>query len=128
LRSNPGEGPGNAWRQPEALNDVSEASRQSDGRRNQALVRSPQSTTLWAEVCQAGTVGRYTCDFVCRERKVVVEVDGGQHAESKSDAVRDRYLRERGYRVIRFWNNDVLSNLDGVRESLAAQLNEDAGP
>jgi very-short-patch-repair endonuclease len=48
------------------------------------------------------SIGRYTCDFVCREKKVVVEADGGQHAESKSDAVRDRYLREKGYRVIRF--------------------------
>jgi very-short-patch-repair endonuclease len=73
-------------------------------------------------------VGRYTCDFVCRERKFVVEVDGGQHAESKSDAVRDRYLREMGYRVVRFWNNDVLSNLDGVLESLVAQLSNGTGP
>ena len=59
-------------------------------------------------------IGRYICDFVCREEMVVIEVDGGQHLESKRDEVRDRYLAEEGYRVLRFWNNDVLSNIDGV--------------
>ena len=59
-------------------------------------------------------IGRYICDFVCREQRLVVEVDGGQHLESKRDEVRDGYLAEQGYRVMRFWNNDVLSNIDGV--------------
>lgn len=45
---------------------------------------------------------------------LVVEADGGQHLESKRDEERDRYLGERGYRVLRFWNNDVLSNIEGV--------------
>ena len=52
-------------------------------------------------------IGRYTCDFVCREKLVIIEVDGGQHAESKRDEVRDRYLAEHGYRILRYWNNDV---------------------
>ena len=69
-------------------------------------------------------IGRYICDFVCREKLVVIEVDGGQHADSKQDEVRDRYLREQGYRVLRFWNNDVLSNLDGVLEVIAAEFGE----
>jgi very-short-patch-repair endonuclease len=56
-------------------------------------------------------IGRYICDFVCREKLVVIEVDGGQHSESVRDEVRDRYLRAQGYRVMRFWNNDVLSNM-----------------
>lgn len=59
-------------------------------------------------------VGRYICDFVCRDRMIVVEADGGQHLESKRDEVRDRYLGEQGYRVLRFWNNDVLLNIEGV--------------
>ncbi len=59
-------------------------------------------------------VGHYICDFVCRDRCLVIEVDGGQHLESKRDEIRDRYLTEQGYRVLRFWNNDVLSNIDGV--------------
>jgi very-short-patch-repair endonuclease len=45
---------------------------------------------------------------------LIIEVDGGQHAESARDAVRDRYLRNEGYRLLRFWNNDVLSNIEGV--------------
>jgi very-short-patch-repair endonuclease len=59
-------------------------------------------------------IGPYICDFVCRQRKLVVEVDGGQHAESASDAARDKFLAEQDYRVLRFWNNEVLSNIEGV--------------
>lgn len=56
----------------------------------------------------------YICDFVCRERSLIIEVDGGQHNESATDAIRDRRLMDAGYRVVRFWNNDVLGNIDGV--------------
>ncbi|WP_084580777.1 endonuclease domain-containing protein [Sphingomonas azotifigens] len=57
----------------------------------------------------------YVCDFVARSLKLVVEVDGGQHAVNAADDVqRTRYLEAKGYRVLRFWNNDVLGNLDGV--------------
>jgi len=57
----------------------------------------------------------YVCDFVARRLKLVVEVDGGQHAvNAAEDARRTRYLEAKGYRVLRFWNNDVLANLDGV--------------
>ena len=67
-------------------------------------------------------IGRYICDFVCRERQIVIELDGGQHAESSTDAVRDRYLTAEGYRVLRFWNNDVLGNLDGVLTTIQSEL------
>jgi very-short-patch-repair endonuclease len=69
-------------------------------------------------------IGRYICDFVCREKLVVIEVDGGQHSESVRDEVRDRYLRAEGYRVMRFWNNDVLSNIDGVLTVIDEGLRE----
>jgi len=59
-------------------------------------------------------VGPYICDFVCREQRLVIEVDGGQHADSVADKMRDRWLVSHNYRVMRFWNNDVLSNIDGV--------------
>jgi very-short-patch-repair endonuclease len=59
-------------------------------------------------------IGPYTCDFVCREHRLVIEVDGGQHAESIRDKVRDRWLASHNYRVMRFWNNDVLKNTEGV--------------
>src|SRR5690242_13265404 len=53
-------------------------------------------------------IGPYVADFVCREQRLVVELDGGQHATDKRDAMRDDWLRQHGYRVLRFWNNDVL--------------------
>ena len=67
-------------------------------------------------------IGGYVCDFVCRERLLIVEVDGGQHNESATDAIRDRRLVEDGYRVLRFWNNDVLGNLEGVLTTIQAEL------
>jgi very-short-patch-repair endonuclease len=69
-------------------------------------------------------IGPYTVDFVCRERRLIVEVDGGQHAESQRDAVRDKWLADRNYRVMRFWNNDVTRNLAGVLEAIATALAE----
>jgi very-short-patch-repair endonuclease len=66
----------------------------------------------------------YVCDFVCRERRLVVEVDGGQHSESAADVIRDRRLGEEGYRVLRFWNNDVLGNIEGVLVTIQAELLE----
>ena len=67
-------------------------------------------------------VGPFICDFLCRERKLVVEVDGGQHAESARDAKRTAFLEAEGYRVIRFWNNDVLENVEGVLQVIAEAL------
>jgi very-short-patch-repair endonuclease len=67
-------------------------------------------------------IDNYICDFVCRERLLVIEVDGGQHNESAADAIRDRRLNEAGYRVLRFWNNDVLGNIDGVLEVIQTAL------
>ena len=64
----------------------------------------------------------YICDFVCREKCLVLEVDGGQHSESAADAIRDRRLSEEGYRVLRFWNNDVLGNIEGVLTTIQAEL------
>ena len=69
-------------------------------------------------------IGRYICDFVCREKLIVIEVDGGQHLESVRDEVRDRSLRAQGYRVMRFWNNDVLSNIEGVLTVINEALQE----
>jgi very-short-patch-repair endonuclease len=58
--------------------------------------------------------GPYILDFVCFERRLVIEVDGGQHNGSASDEVRDAWLRAERFRVLRVWNNEVLTNLDGV--------------
>ena len=62
-------------------------------------------------------VGRYIVDFVCMETMLVVELDGGQHAEQTDyDEHRTQYLQSMGYRVLRFWNNDVLANIESVLE------------
>jgi len=68
-------------------------------------------------------IGPYVVDFLCRDRNLIVEVDGGQHAESESDQVRAAYLASEGYRVLRFWNSDVLGNIDGVLQEILASLN-----
>jgi len=68
-------------------------------------------------------IGRYIVDFICFEKKLIVEVDGGQHAENADDKTRDQWLNERGYRVLRFWNNEVLENREGVLEKIVMFLN-----
>jgi len=73
-------------------------------------------------------IGPYICDFVARSAKLVVELDGGQHGEAvEYDEARTRFLVSRGYRVIRFWNNDVFRNLDGVVLTILAALSPPAG-
>jgi very-short-patch-repair endonuclease len=64
----------------------------------------------------------YVCDFVCRERLLIVEVDGRQHSDSAADVIRDRRLAENDYEVLRFWNNDVLGNLEGVLVTIQSKL------
>ena len=64
-------------------------------------------------------VGRYVVDFVCHGAMLIVEVDGGQHAmESHRDATRTMDLEAAGFRVLRFWNNEVLQNTDGVLQEI----------
>ena len=67
-------------------------------------------------------IGPYTVDFICREARLVIEVDGGQHADNRHDVVRDQWLTNHNYRILRFWNNDVLSNVAGVLETIATAL------
>ncbi len=60
-------------------------------------------------------IGPFICDFVSRGARLVIEVDGGQHAvNAERDAQRTQFIEAQGYRVIRFWNNDVLGNVEGV--------------
>ena len=60
-------------------------------------------------------IGSYIADFVCMSARLIIEVDGGQHATNTNfDEQRTNFLNQQGYAVIRFWNNEVLQNLDGV--------------
>ncbi|HEX5237687.1 MAG TPA: DUF559 domain-containing protein [Sphingomicrobium sp.] len=67
-------------------------------------------------------IAPYIVDFACLERLLIIEADGGQHADSISDPQRDAYLRRKGFRVLRFWNNDVIENAAGVFEMISAAL------
>jgi very-short-patch-repair endonuclease len=69
----------------------------------------------------------YIIDFVCFEAKLIVEVDGSQHAESDRDAARDRHFEAAGFRVLRFWNDDVLTALDGVCMAILREAQGRAG-
>jgi very-short-patch-repair endonuclease len=67
-------------------------------------------------------IGPYTVDFICRECRLIIEVDGGQHADNARDI--DKWLADHNYRILRFWNNDVSRNLAGVLEAIVTALAE----
>ncbi len=68
-------------------------------------------------------MGPYILDFVCMESKLVIELDGGQHAEQADyDAARTDFLKSQGYRVLRFWNNELLANEQGVLTTIVNEL------
>jgi very-short-patch-repair endonuclease len=67
-------------------------------------------------------VGPFICDFLCREKGLVVELDGGQHADSFKDGRRTAYLQSHELTVLRFWNNDVLANIGGVLATILSEL------
>jgi very-short-patch-repair endonuclease len=73
-------------------------------------------------------IGPYIADFLCFESRLILEVDGGQHAESVRDVERENWLVRNEFRVLRYWNNDVLQNLEGVLTSLAEQLDRTPHP
>lgn len=65
----------------------------------------------------------YIVDFVCRERMLIIELDGGQHSEQiEYDLERTHFLAGKGYRVLRFWNNEVFTNIEGVLEIILQAL------
>jgi len=85
---------------------------------------TPTEAKLWSRIRndQLGVtfrrqhaIGKYIPDFVCIQKKLIIELDGSQHLEQEGyDEERTKYLEALGYKVIRFWNNDVTNNIDGV--------------
>jgi very-short-patch-repair endonuclease len=74
-------------------------------------------------------LGDYVADFICHAARLVVEVDGGQHADREAvDLERTHWLESQGFRVLRFWNNDVLANIEGVMQVLEKELRADPFP
>lgn len=70
-------------------------------------------------------IGEYIVDFLCKDNKLIIKLDGGQHNEEvnrKNDLKRTEYLEKQGYRVLRFWNNEVWNNIEGVCEVIKKEL------
>ena len=68
-------------------------------------------------------IGPYIADFLCYEARLIIEADGGQHASSPYDANRDAWLKHEGFAILRFWNNDLLTNAEGVASTILTTLN-----
>ena len=67
-------------------------------------------------------VGPYVLDFACLECKLLIEADGGQHADSVADLRRTAWLEKRGWTILRFWNNEILNNIEGVAEIISREM------
>ncbi|HEX5510061.1 MAG TPA: endonuclease domain-containing protein [Pseudolabrys sp.] len=67
-------------------------------------------------------IGPYIVDFVSFQHSLIVEVDGGQHSENRADHIRDQWLRSQGFRILRFWNNDVLKRTELVLGEVSRML------
>jgi len=75
------------------------------------------------------SLGNFIVDFVCLEARLIIEVDGGQHADEKyGDAKRDTWLKSQNFHVLRYWNNQVLNELDAVLEDITRALDAASPP
>ena len=96
---------------------------------------TPQEKILWQilrnhnfygyEIRRQSLIGNYIVDFVCRKKKIIIEIDGGQHNEPENieyDKKRTEYLEQKGYKIIRFWNNDINDNISGVYKKLQQEF------
>jgi crossover junction endodeoxyribonuclease RuvC len=109
---------------------------QRDFARALRIDQTDVETRLWARLRNRQLDGHkfrrqepilgYVADFVCREKALIIELDGGQHAEAKRDAIRDRMLQQAGFRVLRFWNNELIENLDGVLSHIRTALDAES--
>ncbi|TGQ50848.1 endonuclease domain-containing protein [Mesorhizobium sp. M1C.F.Ca.ET.193.01.1.1] len=71
-------------------------------------------------------IGRFVADFLCAKARLIIEIDGSQHADSLRDQARDAALKARGFRVLRFWNDDVLKDLDAVCDTIIAYVRDES--
>ena len=103
--------------------------RDEHAERNAKVLRrrlTEQEALLWyhirhdipAKFRRQEPIGRYICDFVCYEHRLIVEIDGSQHVESLHDKYRDRWLRSQGFRIIRFWNDEVTHHSDDALDAI----------
>lgn len=94
---------------------------------------TPQEKKLWA-ILQNNQLGfkfrrqfavdnKYIADFICLEKRLIVELDGGQHNQSFTDTIRTFYLEEQNFKLIRFWNNEITNNINGCVDYIIKELN-----
>lgn len=95
---------------------------------------TPQERALWRllsryrpKFTRQLSIAPYVADLACREARLIVEIDGSQHMESKSDPTRTRFLQQEGWTVIRFWNSEVNENPEGVAEAILLKAAECLG-
>lgn len=110
--------------------------------RNARFLRANQTDAearIWSHLRNRGlgnarfrrqiAIDPYIVDFICTDHMLIVEIDGGQHAyQIEYDERRTKFLENRGYRVLRFWNNEVLANTEGVLEAILAELVKSPSP
>jgi very-short-patch-repair endonuclease len=116
------------------VTDARKSARDSGGlhRNNAKLMRrepTPAEARFWHYAKNRGIggmkfrrqvpVGQYIADFLCAEQRLIVEIDGGQHGDER-DATRDAHLQSLGYRVLHFWNSDVMADMTAVAETILA--------
>ena len=88
-----------------------------------------QARYRWLRFRRQTPIGPYIVDFFCPQHRLIVEVDGGQHADDADamhDCERDAWLTAQGYRVVRVWNNDVMENVEGVCAAISEAAHEAA--
>ncbi len=99
---------------------------------------TPQERLLWNRLRdrQVGgykfrkqqPIGPYIVDFICHEKKLIVEADGSQHYDSDHDLARDQWLKKQDYSVLRYRNNEINENLEGVLEAILIALSQNPSP
>ena len=117
------EGVGGGAMRREALTPIAQELRNNPTEAEKYLWHILRGKSMGVKFRRQAVIGRYVVDFVCFEKNLVIEVDGGQHNQNQKDIRRDAWLNGQGFDVLRFWNNDVLGNLDGVFEVIEARLN-----
>jgi very-short-patch-repair endonuclease len=105
------------------LRDLARALRKSSTDTEAYLWRRLRNRQIGWKFRRQQRIGRYVVDFVSLDKKLIIELDGGQHAiDRANDKIRDEWLRGEGYQVLRFWNSEVLSDVEGVLESIRDAL------
>lgn len=96
--------------------------------------QTPEETKLWQELRSRRfignkfrrqfPIGHYVVDFICFNKNLVIELDGSQHNQNPKDIIRDTYIKGQGFKVLRFWNNDINQNFSSVLEKIYIALQE----